>query len=253
MDDLWPEPKVPQSTPTPYEIFRLKKGAVYSKHRFYELVKVYHPDRHGHEGCPNISHAERMERYRLIIIAHEILSDPVKRQEYDKLGLGWGDSGFKATRAYSSSNKPYGTGAGFDASPFQNATWEDWERWYQRDTKPEDQDGNYLSPNAFAFLVILLAVVTGVAQATNAGQYSFSLEEKVRMVNQETNQFLSNRADEHTGNNLDSEKRVKWFLEKRDPAKFGLKTEEEEQYKKSFTPRLPSPTSSSSTEDSDID
>src|ERR1700734_3443260 len=30
------------ATPTPYEIFELPKGGAYSKHKFYELVKIYH-------------------------------------------------------------------------------------------------------------------------------------------------------------------------------------------------------------------
>lgn len=240
--DVWPEPKAPQTILTPYEILRLEKREVYSKHRFYELVKLYHPDRHGHEGCPDISHTERVERYRLIVLAHEILSDPMKRREYDTVGAGWGDSSssIKYSRSSSSSsNKPFGTGAGYDASPFQNATWEDWERWYHRDTKAQEYSGNYLSPNAFASFVILLAVITGVAQATKAGQYSSSLEDRVRAVNQETNNFLSTRAGEHTGSGLDSEGRVKWFLEKRDPTKSGLKDEEEEAYKNTFNDRPP--------------
>lgn len=254
--DLWPEPKAPQTALTPYEILRLGKKETYSKHRFYELVKIYHPDRNGHEGCPEISHMEKMERYRLIIRAHEILSDPTKRREYDRVGAGW--VGSKVSFRYpqpspESSTKPFGTAAGEDASPFQNATWEDWERWYQRNAKSQDYTGNFLSPNAFASFVILLAVITGVAQATKAGQYSSSLEDRMRVASQETNNFLSSRADEHTGNGLDSEGRVKWFLEKRDPAKSGLKIEEEEAYKNTFPNRLPNSQQSTDGGNSKID
>src|SRR5256885_8651239 len=84
----WPAPKTPPQTPTPYEIFDLPKGGTYSKHKFYELVKIYHPDRNRVEGtaCAGISHVEMLERYRLIVLAHEILSDPVKRRAYDTCG-----------------------------------------------------------------------------------------------------------------------------------------------------------------------
>src|SRR5690348_6812083 len=40
----WPEVTSTNAIPSPYEIFNQKKGSPYSKHRFYELVKIYHPD-----------------------------------------------------------------------------------------------------------------------------------------------------------------------------------------------------------------
>ena len=43
-DERWPT----ALNPTPYDIFGHPKDAPYSKHRFYELVKLYHPDRHSH-------------------------------------------------------------------------------------------------------------------------------------------------------------------------------------------------------------
>src|SRR5690554_4812441 len=42
----WPEVSSANAIPSPYEIFNQKKGSPYSKRRFYELVKIYHPDRH---------------------------------------------------------------------------------------------------------------------------------------------------------------------------------------------------------------
>ena len=248
--DSWPDAK-DSSTPTPYEILRIERREPYSKQKFYELVKLYHPDRNGHDetSCRGIPATEKLRRYRLIILAHEILSDPVRRREYDRVGAGWGRferNSSRHSRGYygATSNKPFGTGPGQDGSPFQNATWEDWERWYRRDGAQPAPEGNFLSPNSFASIVILLAVITGVAQATKAGQYSASLEEQIQKINHETNSFMTSRADEHSGNGRDRGERVKWFLEKRDPARSGLKSGEEEAYKRNFTTALPQPSSS---------
>ncbi|CRK36032.1 hypothetical protein BN1708_006890 [Verticillium longisporum] len=42
----WPS----HSNPTPYDIFAIDKATPYTKARFYELVKLYHPDTHPREG-----------------------------------------------------------------------------------------------------------------------------------------------------------------------------------------------------------
>ncbi len=242
-----------KSTPTPYEIFDLEQSAAYSKHKFYELVKIYHPDRHLLEDNPcsrDLSHGERLERYRLVILAHEILSDPVKRRAYDHHGAGWADYQ-RATSRHSQgyyaegSRKAYGRGKGYDNSPFANATWEDWERWYARDTREtakQSYAGNYISPNMFASLILMMAVVSGVWQATRAGQFSGSLEERAQAFTEETSRFLTTRAEKQKIDTLDSDGRIRWFLEKRDPSKYGLKDQEEDVYKDHFAPRmLPAP------------
>ena len=245
----WPTKTHSSTVPTPYEIFDLEKTATYSKHKFYELVKIYHPDRHNLEDNPcsrDLTHGERLERYRLVILAHEILSDPVKRQAYDNHGAGWAGyqrtSNRYTTGYYSEgSRKPYGRGKGYDESPFANATWEDWERWYARDTNEtanQSHVGNYISPNMFASVIIMMAVVSGVAQATKAGQFSGSIEERAQVFTEETTRFLNERAEKQKMDTWNHEGRVKWFLEKRDPSKFGLKDEEEKLYKDHFSPRL---------------
>ena len=61
--------------PTPYQIFEMKTNGVYSKARFYELVKVYHPDR-GNGKDEALPRHIKMERYRLIVAANHILADP---------------------------------------------------------------------------------------------------------------------------------------------------------------------------------
>lgn len=45
---------------------------------------------------------------------------------------------------------------------------------------------------------------------------------------------MTARASQFDENKLNSEGRVRHFLEKRDPTRYGLKEEEEEQYRKHF-------------------
>ncbi|KIW14995.1 hypothetical protein PV08_07782 [Exophiala spinifera] len=244
----------PSWTPSPYEIFDLAKDGTYTKHKFYELVKIYHPDRHSHMSLEGITHHERLERYRLVVQAHEILSDPDKRRAYDAAGVGWGSSrvATRYSRGFSNGHgKTYGYGPNDDSSIFQNATWEDWERWYRRHDNPNKQEysGTFVHPNAFASFVILLAVISGVFQATRAGQYSGQLEEKVREHTAETRNFLDARENHYQQHQLGVDGRIKHFLEKRDPSKYGLKDEEEEVYRSHFSnsgvmapkPRLKTP------------
>lgn len=242
------------STPTPYEIFELHKGAAYSKHKFYELVKIYHPDRYDHKEhprCNKLSQSERLDRYRLIISAHEILSDPIKKHEYDKHGSGWitghhNHHNARHTQGYyaKGSRKPFGTGKGQDNSPFANATWEDWERWYNRETSESPKRisaTRHFHSNMLASLIIMLAVVSGAAQATRTGQQPGSLEERAQALSTETQNFLTTRLEGQKVGTSDSGGRIKWFLEKRDPFKYGLKEQEECIYKDHFQPPTPPP------------
>lgn len=68
----------------------IEPGNPYSKSRFYSLVKLYHPDSAASPASNNIPKEERLARYRLIVDAHLILSDDLKRSAYDQYGLGWG-------------------------------------------------------------------------------------------------------------------------------------------------------------------
>ncbi|KIW89095.1 uncharacterized protein Z519_10580 [Cladophialophora bantiana CBS 173.52] len=234
----WPCRRNSSFTPSPYEIFGLDKHSVYTKHKFYELVKIYHPDRNSNSSlCGELSDIERLERYRLVVQAHEILSDPVKRRAYDASGAGWGATRTATRHSHGYTNpegKRYGFGPDDDSSIFQNATWEDWERWYRRYDKLKDPPVTYLHPNAFASIVILLAVIAGVLQATRAGQFTGSIEERAQAFTEETNRFLTSRKDHFEEHDIKGTGRVKHFLEKRDPAKYGLKQEEEEVYRTHF-------------------
>ncbi|KAI1453643.1 hypothetical protein F4805DRAFT_359932 [Annulohypoxylon moriforme] len=160
--------------PTPYEIFDQHKNAPYSKSKFYELVKLYHPDRHHHTHHHSLSHTARLERYRLIVAANQILSDPTKRRAYDLYGSGWG--GIRSMEnIYRSVDKSWRDMPG-NAS--MNATWEDWERWYQeRDGKREEQQPVYMSNALFASILCVFVLVGSLGQARRATSNSMNLVE----------------------------------------------------------------------------
>ena len=65
----WPKLQSTSAIPTPYQIFQQEKGAPYSKFRFYELAKLYHPDMcsHKHSRARSLSPHVRVERYRLVV------------------------------------------------------------------------------------------------------------------------------------------------------------------------------------------
>ena len=231
----WPETPHPTAVPTPYQIFCQKKGTPYSKRRFYELVKLYHPDRHGH-GPPlnesparRLSHAVRLERYRLVVAANDILGDPVKRSAYDRYGAGWngmpevgGSWRHNTTRYGGASAEERGWGAGrmADDSPSQNATWEDWERWHQRDAKGPQQP-LYFANGAFISLIVMLAALGGVGQATRVGNYSMSFLEERDRLHDETSKDLVRRRRETTTAYAHRDERIESFLKTRDPEGYG--------------------------------
>ncbi|KFG85346.1 putative Hsp40 co-chaperone Jid1 [Metarhizium anisopliae] len=82
----WPA----SSAPTPHEILGVAPGAPYSKDRFNQLVKMYHPDMSGADArVRHLPQSVRLERYRLIVAAHNLLSDPSNRRLYESHRQGW--------------------------------------------------------------------------------------------------------------------------------------------------------------------
>ncbi|KAI1933668.1 J domain-containing protein 1 [Ophidiomyces ophidiicola] len=233
-DFSWPT----SSTFSPYELLKLDRNSPYSKRRFYELVKIYHPDRScdGHPLCKDIPDSVRMNRYRILVAAHELLSDPRKREAYDKYGDGWHHRhelfGVNAKKDSSQSTvryryKPKKRGDDI----FKNATWEDWEEFYER-RDGQSKQAQTVSHSTFASFLLLLALFGGVGQAITVGKYSTYVQERVRDVNDRCGKFLEGRKH-HTINKMNSQDaRVQSFLMKRDPSGYGLKEEEEETYRR---------------------
>lgn len=235
----WPEVSTANAVPTPYQIFGQKKGSPYSKKRFYELVKQYHPDRHDHHSADDgLSYATKTERYRLVVAANTILSDPVKRGAYDCYGAGWnGQPDAAGPRDPTDPTNTWG-GRGWGggpAGPSQNATWEDWEKWYQRDAKGP-QEPRYTSNSAFVGLIMVFAAIGGIGQATRAGNYGMRFIEERDALHSTMSKDLMRRRKETTTLYGTRQERIDTFLKQRDPDGYGLSDPKEEAYRRLLPP-----------------
>ncbi|MCJ1436474.1 hypothetical protein MMC27_005853 [Xylographa pallens] len=235
-DLQWPKSDSATHVPTPYQIFRQQKGAPYSKRRFYELAKIYHPDKHVYKedfsdaNC--ISQAIKLERYRLIVAANDILSDPIKRRAYDAYGAGWdGRPEMGSTKEHW--RHAHGKGwSGFDdnSSPARCATWEDWEKWYQRNAKGK-QEPLYFSNGSFVILIIIFALLGGLGEISRAGKMSRSFLQQIEAVHDESSKDLQRRMRESQGFK-NKDERVQNFLKTRDPVSYGVTDIREEGFRK---------------------
>ncbi|MCJ1308650.1 hypothetical protein MMC25_002303 [Agyrium rufum] len=242
--EIWPRLPSATSIPTPYQIFHLHKDAPYSKRRFYELVKIYHPDRHHASSSPSspssssstsstsspsnsskthqahsIPQTIKLERYRLVVAANDILSNPTKRHAYDTYGAGWskthahnrcGTSSPSPHHPYPNNthqNAPNHTSwSGFSSndndndnnnstfhSAAQNATWEDWERWHDRRSSTRTHpvpEPIFLSNGAFFGLVAFLAALGSLTQYRQVGNVSQTFIEQVEARHDQSSRDL---------------------------------------------------------------
>lgn len=205
----WPETK----NPTPYEIFSQSKSAPYSKKKFYNLVKHYHPDRHIHHTLPSqnaLSHAVKLERYRLIVAANSILCDPAKRRAYDLYGAGWGEKNAMNNAAYREADRAWRQEAG---SAAHNATWEDWQRWHEKRNGNEKQTPLYMSNGMFVAVLAVFVVFGSWGQATRAGSHSVQLLEMRESKHNDISEEMWRRKKEKEI--LTREDRVDIFLRQR--------------------------------------
>lgn len=225
-DDLsWPT----TSSFTPYELLKQDPGAPYSKNRFYDLVKIYHPDIpcNGHPVCKDISAEVRLQRYRILVAANEILSDPAKRSAYDQFGTGWDN------RLPNSPPGAWYPGMREHGPIYANATWEDWERWHNRHRGDQKR---IVDQKTFVSFVILLALFGGTVNATWVGQRNATYEQRLREVNDESARFLDGRRENTVSQMKSKDARLQHFLIRRDPSGSGLKDGEEHVYKRVLHP-----------------
>lgn len=160
--------------PTPYEVLAHSRNAQYNKAIFYELVKIYHPDRTHVAANLSVPYAVRLERYRLVVAANEILSNDAKRRAYDLYGAGWNgkctmDSLYReADRSWR--NRP--------GNASRNATWEDWERWrHEKNGSKPPQSPLFMSNELFVFVLCFFVVMGSVAQGRRAGTTTLTVVE----------------------------------------------------------------------------
>ncbi|KAJ5156338.1 hypothetical protein N7492_009141 [Penicillium capsulatum] len=227
-DYKWP------NTPSfsPYDVLNLHRSAPYSKSRYYELVKIYHPDRpcQDHPLCRNLSREVRTQRYRIVVTAHEILSDPNRRAAYDHTGAGWSHH---PQRYPTAAHGTAGWGS-YGPTIYSNATWEDWERWNQRRQGPQR---HVVDQHTFTRLVILLVLFGGALQASWIGQLNTGFETRLREVSEDSMRFLTGRRQNTVNQMASNDARVQSFLIRRDPTGSGLKEDEQPVYQRELHPR----------------
>ncbi|KAI1183759.1 hypothetical protein F5B17DRAFT_111653 [Nemania serpens] len=197
--------------PTPYEILAHSKYAQYNKALFYELVKIYHPDRHHSAADSSISHHVRLKRYHLVVAAHEILSDDAKRRAYDLYGAGW-NGNREMQNTFREADRSWRSEPG---NPSRNATWEDWEKWRrERNGEQQPQAPVFMSNELFVFVVCAFVVLGSFAQARRASTSTLSLvemrDEKHAVISDDMRRRQFDQAP------LNRHERVESFLRQRD-------------------------------------
>ncbi|KAI5467098.1 hypothetical protein BGZ63DRAFT_334710, partial [Mariannaea sp. PMI_226] len=204
----WPK----KPNPTPYDILSMRRDEPYTKHRFYNLVKLYHPDRHSHSAAiHHLPKATRLERYRLIVAANDLLSDPEKRRLYDTHGIGW--TGDRAPTPNESARYAEHVWRDQPGNASRNATWEDWERWYDaRDGKPAES--LYMSNGVFATLVVMMCMIGAFAQMSRAEQSGIEYMESTSRSNMAIGQQMERNTLVAAGRSKDE--RVDNFLRERE-------------------------------------
>ncbi|KAK2056043.1 hypothetical protein LY76DRAFT_165840 [Colletotrichum caudatum] len=212
------------ANPTPYDIFDIDKAAPYTKARFAELVKQYHPDKHHASALDSLPAHIRLERYRLVVLANEILSSPDKRRAYDTFGAHWQVPGAGDPRdiheVYRQADRAWRRAGG---NPSANATWEDWERWHRRRANGGADDRQaplYMSNASFAALVIAALAVGTVAQTTRMENSSAYILEKKDAHEAHIAEALRRQGEATAGKGR--EERIERFLRERENINFGF-------------------------------
>lgn len=213
----------------------MQTNAAYTKVRYYELVKLYHPDRTGtpHNDIPQ---AVKTERYRLIVSAHAILSDPTRRSAYDRFGAGWdgrSEVGGRDTWHQGSPTQrpgPFSQSWSEGNDPiWNNATWEDWERFYAWRARKEGRSDGFNQPKQsplyfknsyFLLMVALLAMMGSSANYSRAQDVGTYYVEQRDIIHDRAAKELRKVKQDATQSGSKQD-RIEWFLRNRE-ATLGL-------------------------------
>ena len=181
-----------------------------------------------------------MQRYRLIVAANEILSDPEKRKAYDRYGAGWHGRSGSDFSIHNWSHKTGTRWSGFDhnTSPSHCATWEDWEKWYQRENGAKGkQEPVYFSNGGFLSLIVIVLALSGFGQATRVGDYSRTFLVQIEAVHGDCSNNIQTRRKE-SQNFGNKDERLQSFLRSREesgiPIGYGVADPRAELFKESL-------------------
>lgn len=191
----------------------------YAKSRFHQLVKLYHPDVSS-PSTAALPQATRVERYRLVVAANDLLSDPSRRQMYDDHGAGWshGRGGY-ADGDLRGRDRDWRYREG---SAARNATWEDWEAWHQEQRRRqyggEPPKPVYMSNGMFAALVVAMCMVGAMAQKNRAMAVGEQYVEFTQGRNADIGQQVRTAAGASMGRSR--EERIEAFVRDRENTSF---------------------------------
>ena len=242
----WPSHK----NPTPYDIFAINRTDAYTKRRFYQLVKLYHPDlasssssskpssstsssaSSSSAAASGVPHAVRLQRYHLIVAANTLLSDPAKRHAYDTYGLGWTSPSSLSAPDMRRADRAWRSQPG---SATSNATWEDWERWYEARSEGSSTTGanasagaavgasgrqgvNYMPNGIFAMLIAMTCIIGAMVQGSRAESAGARYVETKAQKNQEVGEHVRRSTQASAG--MSKDERVGRFLRDRENIMF---------------------------------
>lgn len=208
----WPASK----NPTPYEILGQSKNDPYNKKRFHELVKLYHPDRQPHTGLPDTSHPTKLERYRLVVAANDILSNPQKRRMYDLYDLGWSNHPDLPDLRNDDVPSNHSAWRRRPGNASMNATWEDWEQWRNEQDSGgtgQQQKPIFVSNGAFVAIVSFFIIMGSWQHATQGVKSGVALVDDQEHKHAAIKMEMQQRYGETAG--LGREARVDNFLRQR--------------------------------------
>lgn len=118
---------------TPYDIFHIgtHASAAEIKARYYDLVKIYHPDRalagvaHDGKTGDQIDVQKAHDNFKRITEAYTVLSDERRRRMYDRAGVGWDPTSSSSSGSSMSADVPVWTGS-YPRSPSEWAAYQAW-------------------------------------------------------------------------------------------------------------------------------
>lgn len=183
------------ANPTPYQVLGLRRDLPYNKAAFNALVKLYHPDSHASrkESQNDASSAEiRLQRYYLVVAAHELLSCPSKRLLYDRQNIGW-----KHSVAYSTEN----TRSRNNSPTYTHS---------EHESSSKQQKPIYMSNGFFAILVLSVAMANAVIQQERGRRSAARHRRRVLWLHEDIVQSLSGSRQLNEGKSRD--KRILEFL-----------------------------------------
>lgn len=204
--------------PTPYEIFHIDQAAsqLDIKRRYYELVKIYHPDK-----LTNPTPIEN-ERFHKIVAANDLLCDKSKRSAFDMYGVGWQWAGQgRHSKVYAGQMQ----GSRFDRYNRSRRADHDetaqWDNFYTGNKAPAGET-RYTSNTNFVGFLVFLSTIGAVVQAARLSRASSEINERADKQHFATARDLAE--SRRLARDLGKEERRRLFLAHRsgDAAGYGF-------------------------------